>query len=102
MSRDTFGSRLKDLRLQRGLSQQQLADALDFSVTLVSAYENSYRTPSIHNLLSLADFFCVSTDYLLCRKETDPQKDNLYVSLKDLSSTQARIVHDLVQEYSAR
>jgi len=102
MSRETFGSRLKDLRRRRHLSQQQVADVVGVSVTLISAYENGNRSPSIGNLILLADLFCTSTDYLLCRTEFDPKKDDLYISLKDLSSTQARIIQDMVLEYSTR
>ena len=60
-----FGSRLKKLRLQEGLTQQQLADRLGVTKSVVSYYELQERYPSPEVLTKLASIFRVSTDYLL-------------------------------------
>ena len=60
-----FGTRLKELRKQRGLTQQQLATLLCVSKSVVSFYELRERTPSPDVLTKLSHILHVSTDYLL-------------------------------------
>ena len=60
-----FGTNLKKLRLQEGLTQQQLADRLGVTKSVVSYYELQERYPSPEVLTKLASVFHVSTDYLL-------------------------------------
>lgn len=67
-----FGSNLKRLRLQEGLTQQQLADRLGVTKSVVSYYELQERYPSPEVLTKLASVFHVTADYLLGldKKET--------------------------------
>ena len=60
-----FGNTLKKLRLQAGLTQQQLADKLRITKSVISYYELQERYPSPEVLMKLAAIFHVSTDYLL-------------------------------------
>ena len=60
-----FGNRLKELRLQAGLTQKQLADQLGITKSVVSFYELRERTPSPEVLVKLAAVFHVSSDFLL-------------------------------------
>lgn len=60
-----FGLRLKTLRKQAGLTQQQLAVQLGITKSVVSFYELQERSPSPDVLVKLAQIFHVSTDYLL-------------------------------------
>ena len=60
-----FGMRLKELRKQNGLTQQQLAERIGVSKSVVSFYELKERTPSPDVLVKLSYIFHVSTDYLL-------------------------------------
>ena len=60
-----FGIRLKELRKQAGLTQQQLATQLGITKSVVSFYELQARSPSPEVLAKLAQIFHVSTDYLL-------------------------------------
>lgn len=60
-----FGAKLKDLRKQAGMTQQQLASQLGITKSVVSYYELSERVPSPEVLRSIALIFHVSTDYLL-------------------------------------
>ena len=60
-----FGSRLKELRTQAGLTQLQLAQRMGITKSVVSFYELQERTPSPDILVKLAGIFRVSTDYLL-------------------------------------
>ncbi len=60
-----FGNRLKTLRIKKKLTQQQLADLLGLTKSVISAYENGLRYPAYDVLIKIARIFKVSTDYLL-------------------------------------
>lgn len=64
-----FGKRLREVRMNRGLTQQKLADAAGVALRSYQCYETGTRTPSFDLLVSLADVLNVPTDYLLCRDE---------------------------------
>lgn len=59
------GARLKQLREEKGLLQEELARALSVSPSAIGMYERDYREPSDELLLQIASFFDVSVDYLL-------------------------------------
>lgn len=61
---------IKQLRTSRGMSQVELAKRLSVTKQTVSNWENDNIQPSIDMLERLADFFNVSTDYLLGRTDT--------------------------------
>ena len=60
-----FCERLKELRLEKGLSTIEVAKAIDVSYTSIIRWEKEERIPSIEQLKALAIFFKVSSDYLL-------------------------------------
>lgn len=66
---DKFSKRLKELRLEKGLSLEQLAKEINVSDVAVGRWEKKQRIPNIEVLISLAQFFNVSSDYLLGLKE---------------------------------
>lgn len=69
-----FGERLKHLRVERHLTQKQIADQVGVAVSAISSYEAGNRYPSYTVLIRLARIFHVSTDYLLglqARSEID-------------------------------
>lgn len=66
--------RLKELRKQKGISQLKLSIDLNTNQNTISRYETGTREPSINELISIADYFQVSVDYLLER--TDNPKMN--------------------------
>lgn len=57
--------RLRELRKQSDLSQQDIADKMGVSKQTISQYERGVREPDLDNLLALCDIFNVSADYLL-------------------------------------
>ncbi len=63
----TFGELLQELRKDHRLSQKQLADVIAVTTGTVSNYENNQHLPDIEKLIMLADYFGVTTDYLLGR-----------------------------------
>ena len=60
-----FGDKVKELRHEKRLTQQQLAELLGVAVSAISSYESGSRYPSYEVLISLSRIFHVSTDYLL-------------------------------------
>lgn len=60
-----FGNKLKTLRLQNKLTQEQLAKKLGVTKSVISAYEVGSRMPSYDILISIAQIFKVTTDFLL-------------------------------------
>lgn len=72
-----FSIRLKSLRTQHKKTQQEMADVLGISRQGYAKYENNLGEPDNSTLARLADYFKVSTDYLLGRT------DNIQLTLKD-------------------
>ena len=60
---------LKEIRKKRNLSQLKVAMDLSISREALSYYENGKRSPDLHMLLLLSDYFGVSIDYLITGKE---------------------------------
>lgn len=60
-----FGNRIRALRLQKKMTQAELANKLGVTKSVISAYETGLRMPSYDILIQMARIFKVSTDYLL-------------------------------------
>ena len=60
-----FGSILRNIRQEKGLSQSELGSLVGISKAVISKYENSISYPSYDVLIKMAKTFKVSTDYLL-------------------------------------
>ena len=60
-----FNERLKELRLERSLSQQELGKIVNVSKMAISHWESGHSEPSISQLIILSDFFEVTVDYLI-------------------------------------
>ena len=73
---------LKDLRLQNGLTQKDMAKKLQMCQQTYSRYERQECEPDLKTLCKIADILEVSVDYLLGR-ETPPNKQNTALSTKD-------------------
>lgn len=62
---------IKDIRVRKNLTQAEVANALGVSSVVYSRYETGARQPSIDIIVQLADFFCVTVDYLLGRQDVE-------------------------------
>lgn len=87
---------IKKLRLLRSLSQVELAKALNVSKQCVSNWENDNILPSIEMLVKIADYFDVSTDYLL---GLDDKKS---ISVDGLSDKSIEIIKLLINDLKER
>lgn len=86
-----FGEKVKRLRHERNLTQQQLAVLLGVAVSAVSSYESGSRYPSYEVLISLANIFHVSTDYLLGLEKVKT------VDVSDLSDDEIAVILQMVE-----
>ena len=67
-----LGERLNKTRKERGITAQQMADALQTGLRNYRKYESGHANPTLEGLVLIvliADILNVSTDYLLCRDE---------------------------------
>ena len=71
-----IGKRLKELRLQKGFSQQKLGDMIGVTKVSICGYENGTRIPTIENLTKLADNLDTTIDYLLGREVMVMNEEN--------------------------
>ncbi len=88
-----IGKKLKALRKQKNLTQEQLAKRLWVTKSIISAYESESRFPSLDMLIKLAQTFSVSTDYLLGVNK----KQNIDVS--GLSENQIVLLRNIIEEF---
>ena len=64
-SKILFGERLRELRLSAGLQQKELGEKVGFSSNAIGMMERGHRETGFEKLVILAEYFQVSTDYLL-------------------------------------
>jgi len=82
---NNFALTLKNLRVQRGMSQSDLARLLGVARTTVSSYENGSRNPDNETLIRIATCFQVSLDYLLGIDISNIDNSSVYSEvLKDI------------------
>lgn len=81
----TFGKRLRLLRKKMNMTQKDLADKFSLGESTIGMYERDEREPSFEFVRQLADFFNVTTDYLLGRTDhpNPPEQDDIPEELKD-------------------
>ena len=91
-----FKTILKELRMQKSPTQEQLAKRLWLTKSIVSAYELGTRFPSLDVLIKLSYTFNVSTDYLLGinRKRV--------LDVSELNDGQIALINNLISELSSK
>lgn len=65
----TLGEKIKKLREQNNINQKEFARKMDISNVVLSRYESDERRPDYEVLQRIADYFSVTTDYLLGRTD---------------------------------
>ncbi len=65
-----FSERIRELRQEKGIKQREMADILGVKLRSYQNYEGGDRRPDYEGLVALADYFGVTTDYLLGRSDS--------------------------------
>lgn len=68
-----FAQRLRELRKRKKLTMKELGRKFNLAESTISGYENGNRTPDLEVIEKIADYFEVSTDYLLGRDGEFPK-----------------------------
>ena len=101
---NSFSENLKTLRKHQNLSQEQLADKLNLSRSIVGMWESGQRKPSFETLELLADFFNVRLDDLSGRNKQNSNSDsqlNLLIKIyKSLNDDNKKKLLELAQLYA--
>ena len=86
----TIGEQIQKLRIQKGLTQERLAEMLDVSRQSVSKWELGQAMPDVDRIIRMSELFGVSTDKLLLREEEAVEEDknplhlgSIYLVVKD-------------------
>ena len=93
----TISKALKKLRRAKMLTQSEAAEQLGISLSTYQKYERDKNSiiPSLEMLLRIADFYGVSTDFLLGRPENEPVLDDetrrLVYALQDLPAKKRKL-----------
>lgn len=86
-----FSLRLRQLRLDKHMTQAQVAERIGVTASMVSSYETDIRLPSFEVMVRIADLFGVTVDYLLCRE------DKRFLDISSLSNEEAAVVCNMVE-----
>lgn len=78
----TIADRIQSLRKTKGMSQEELADAVGVSRQAVSKWESEQSVPDIDKIVIMSDIFDVTTDYLL--KGIEPAAENDHLTMADV------------------
>lgn len=98
---EKFGRRFKEERKRKGLTQEQLADKFFLNKSSISRYEKGTQTPEMPTLQKIADFFEVSTDYLLGRtdeRNLQIEKPKLDEGITTINAKKINVDEDLPDE----
>lgn len=93
MNYNNFGENLKHLRKSRDLTQKDFGAKVSLSKAVVSKYENGMGYPSFDVLVRIAQYFGVTTDYLLGVSRGKA------VDVSGLTESQISIIHQLIAEF---
>lgn len=91
-----FGTKLKELRKQAGLTQKQLGERIGVTKSVISFYELQERCPSPEILVKIARIFHVSTDYLLGLEKNES------IDVSGLDSDDQKVIRAMIELIRAK
>jgi len=92
-------AKLQRLRLNKGLTQKEVADRLCISPSIISGYETGERTPSTEVLLALSYLYQCSTDFLLGKQVQEPA---IILNTEGLTEHQVQAIISLIAAFKER
>lgn len=90
-----LGYRIKEIRTQRGMAQNELAKRINKSKSAVCGYESDAQVPPLEVLVSIATVLNVSLDYLVGFEMEEP------ISVANLTNQQKKIINLILEEFSS-
>ena len=102
MERAALGKRIRESRISKGYTQQDLADRAEISVVYISEIERGTKMPSLNIFVKLIEALGISADYILREELTSGKKyiyDELTERLKDLTPKQRKTAADILDAY---
>ncbi len=95
MKTDIISQRIKECRKKKGATQEDVAKILNVQRQIVSYYETGSRVPNIDDIITLAEYFNVTTDYLLGNSDvsTTDKSLNEICALTGLSESAIKMLH---------
>lgn len=102
--RKQFGDRLKELRKEKGMTQEELSKIFNTGKASISHYESNRRLPDPNTIEKYAEYFNVTVDYLLGRTDTKNNKPiDLFPSFKfNENSSTLKILNEINKEHMVR
>ena len=94
-----FAVNLKNLRIEKGLNQTELAEKLFINKSMISSYEKGTRMPSLDVLIQLTFIFNVSIDYMLGVQRNNIEDKQKSIDISGLNDNQIKIIENLIDEF---
>lgn len=101
-----FGMRIKEARIKKGWSQEQLANKLGTSKSVISGYETGRNDPAQSMVIKLADSLGVSINWLMFGEEKEEPEEELKEEVKilareanNLSDIQLDLIRKMIKEF---
>lgn len=95
-----IGSRIRAVRLERKMTQEQLADAVNLGVTHISHIETGSSIPSLQSFIAILNALDCSADELLCRELVSTQEIRnhwLEELIMDCSTDEVKVISDTLK-----
>ncbi len=102
-----FKDRLKELRANKKVSQNELASSIEVHVTNISRYERGENKPTTEVLTKLANALDTTTDYLMSGSTVDIANNNLsdkellslFKKVSNLSTERQKVIKELIEAF---
>ena len=102
MERAALGKRIRESRIKKGYTQQNLADLADIGVVYISEIERGIKMPSLNIFIKIIDALDVSADYIL-RDEISSGKEYIHMEISEkllaLTPRQCKAATDILNAY---
>ena len=98
LNKNNFANIIKNLRIQKKMTQQDLAEIVGLTPTGISYWESGKSIPNIETLEKLAIFFNVTVDYLLGKKEMsdNDKKSVLFRKAEDVPPEEREVLWNII------
>lgn len=102
MDKAALGKRIREARMQKGLTQQALAEEADICVMYIGEIERGIKMPSMNSFIKIIEALGVSADYVLRDEVSSGQEyiyDEITQKLKSLTPGQRKTAADILDAY---